>query len=180
MPTIDFWSIVDSTANGVGVDRKTQVDRICNILKDISLSEIAEFKIQLNNKIKSGCTFGLMVAAFVVYSRLSDDLFLNFRSWVILHGKDVFESVLLNPDIIVKLVKKREVDRINEAGFFDLPLKLWLDKGGGAVAFARQVGIFKDRKIKTNWPADVAAFEERYPVLFKAFWNAGRIKAFHE
>jgi hypothetical protein len=50
-------------------------------LKEADLDQIGEFKKNLDREIKSACTFGLMVAAFVIYSRLSDDLFLDFRSW---------------------------------------------------------------------------------------------------
>lgn len=180
MTKIDFWTVVDSTARGVGVNRSKQVGQICKILKSASLDDIAKFNIRQKTEMKSACTFGLMVAAFAVHSHLSDDLFLNFRSWLILHGQDVFQKAITNPDIVVKLVKKKDVDQINESGFFDLPLRLWLDRGGGALAYSKKVGIFKEKKIKTDWPATVAEFQERYPVLFKAFWNAGRIKSFHE
>jgi hypothetical protein len=78
-------------------------------------------------------------------------------------------------------VKKKDVHRISEGGFFDLPLRIWLDRGAGALAYAKQVGLFKmEKKIKTDWPNSVAEFEKRYPVLFKAFWNAGRIRSFQE
>ena len=97
-----------------------------------------------------------------------------------MHGQNIFNKAISDPNIIVELVKKRDVDRINEAGFFDLPLKIWLDKGGGALAYAKKVGTYHDVKIKTYWPATVSDFEKQYPELYKAFWNAGRIRSFQE
>jgi hypothetical protein len=178
MANTDFWTIVEATATGASVNRSNQVHKIRQILKKCSLDEIAAFKRQQNSEMKAACTFGLMVAAFVVYSRLSDDLFLDFRSWLILHGREMFHGAIKNPDNVVKLVRKRDVGRINEAGFFDLPLGLWLDRGGGALVYAKKVGIFKEKKVKTNWPATVTDFKQRYPILFGSFWNAGRIKSF--
>lgn len=118
-----------------------------------------------------------MVAAFTVHSRLSDDLFLEFRAWPILHGKKDFIMALSSPDHVATLVSRAEVDDIDCGGFPELATKLWLDRGGDIKLYAKSVGFIQTPTIKQPWPQSRHEFKERYPMLYKAFWNPGRIKA---
>jgi len=129
--------------------------------------------------IKKANTFPFQVAAFVIYSHLTDDLLLEFRAWVILHGHKAFTNALKNIDSVAKLVSKKDVDQISPDGFLELPTKLWLDRGGDYRLYSKKVGFLQERPVPTDWPRSVEEFKKRYPVLYKAFWNQKRIEAFH-
>jgi hypothetical protein len=47
-------------------------------------------------------------AAIVINCGCSDDSFLDFRAWLIAHGKEVYEKALVDPEILVDLVKMDE------------------------------------------------------------------------
>lgn len=175
----DFWSIIDSAAPRTGVDRKPQVKKIQKLLETKSLDDLASFHKNLNRALTKAYTFPLMVAAFVVHSHIADDLFLDFRAWLILQGSETFKTLVKDPDALTTLLSRREVDRLNCAGFPDVVTRIWLDRGADLSLYVRKAGYIDCPKIKTRWPKDKKEFEARYPVLYKAFWNQRRINAFH-
>ena len=174
-----FWKILESTARGTGPNRDAHVRRIEQKLKQLSLDDLASFKRHLNRAMAKGCTFGLMVASFAVRSHLSDDSFLDFRAWLILHGRKTFEAAVRNPDTVADVISKREVDRMSCGGLPELPTRIWLDRGADLKLYVRKAGYLKDPPVRQDWPANKDEFRRRYPVLYKSFWNPRRIKALH-
>jgi len=174
-----FWKIIDSTGRGVGVNRRRQVEKIERILRGFSLDDLATFRKHTYRAIKKANTFPFQVAAFVIYSHLTDDLLLEFRAWVILHGQKAFMAALKNIDTVVKLVSKKEVDQMSLAGFLEVEPRIWLDRGVDCRLYTRKVGFLQERPVPTDWPESREEFKSRYPVLYKAFWNPPRIEAFH-
>lgn len=173
-----FWEMIDSTRVGRAANRKPQVAALAKRLSDMPLSDIGAFKRHLDEALTAAYTFPLIVACFVVHSRVSDDQFLEFRAWLILHGRAAFEKAIENPDSITKFLAKDQVDEINCAGFPELPIRLWLDRGGDLFEFTEKVGFTPIPNVKQDWPENRQEFEERYPVLYRTYWNPGRIKAF--
>jgi hypothetical protein len=176
----DFWTIIDSTTKGIDVDRRKQVAAIANLLKKKSLDDLASFHRRLDRALVKSYTFPLMVAAFTVYSHIADDVFLDFRAWLILHGRKTFQEVLKNPDALTALLPKKDVDRINSGGLPDLVTRIWLDRGADLALYTKKAGFLTCPKIKTNWPKDKDEFQKRYPVLYAAYWNPSRIRSLHQ
>jgi hypothetical protein len=177
MRTLKFWSIIESTGRGAGPDRRRQVRSIQKLLQALDFDELASFANHLDDFLAKAYTFDLMIAAFTVYSYLSDDTFLDFRAWLVLQGRSRFEKAVANPDTVADLVSKREVDDMHCGAFSELPTRVWLDRGGNLKLYAKKIGFMENPIVKQNWPKDRQQFKQRYPVLYKAFWNPGRIKA---
>ncbi|MDB5326392.1 MAG: hypothetical protein JWM57_1961 [Phycisphaerales bacterium] len=174
-----FWQLIDSTKRGCGPDRRAQVAKIAKALADVPLKDLGAFQRTVHQLMKQAYMFDLMVAAFVVNSYVSDDLFMEFRAWLILHGRKTFERVLADPDAVTRLIAKRDVRSIHCGNFPELGTRLWLDRGASVSQYVKLAGYARNPTVKQDWPESKEAFRERYPVLYKAFWNPQRIKAMH-
>ena len=175
-----FWKTIDAARHGVGVDRARQVDRIAGILRAYDLDALAGFKKQFDRQMLRANTFHFMVAAFLVYGYISDDLFLEFRAWVMLNGRRAFAAAVKNPDSITKLLKRADAGNWNCRGFPELPLKVWYEQSDDSDPFFKKAGSLEEPAIAMPWPESKQQFEERSPVLFQAFWNPKRIRMFHQ
>jgi hypothetical protein len=176
----EFWQIIDSTAETGRLNQMKHVKAIEKALKKLSLDGIASFKSNLNGVLRKACTFKLMVANFVVVSYISDDVFIDFRAWLILLGSKRFAMVVKNPDCLVKLLPRDEVGSVSPCGFVELPLKLYLEEGGDLGDFFKKAGTLRDPDVMMPWPESKAEFAAKYPVLCGAYWNQERIAALHK
>jgi hypothetical protein len=173
-----LWEVIDSTLR-IGADKAAQVKKIKKVLDTFELNDLVSFQKQMNRELAKANTFHFMVAAFLVYGYISDDFFLEFRAWVMLCGSHAFAAAVKNPDTIVRLISRSELDRFSCAGFPELPFKAWLERDEDSDMSFSKAGHLKDKDVVMPWPQSKSEFEERYPVLFKAFWNQRRIEMFH-
>jgi len=103
-----FWNLIEKTFESSKDNLSKQVELLTELLAQNSVDDIADYKIILNNLMNEAYDASLWDAAIVINCGCSDDSFADFCAWLIAHGKEVYEKALVDPEILVDLVKMDE------------------------------------------------------------------------
>ena len=90
-----FWTLVDGTA---GPDTDDQVEQVQARLAHLSRNDIVAYEKRLTAVADALLTWQHRGAAEVVLGQVSDDVFRNFRYWVVFRGRDVYRAFRADPD----------------------------------------------------------------------------------
>lgn len=91
-----FWNIIDSTTKANSLSE--QAEQLELKLNELDKKSLVEFyNIYEDYEIKA-YNWPLWAAAYVILGGCSDDDFMDFRAWLIMRGKKVFENTVENPD----------------------------------------------------------------------------------
>jgi hypothetical protein len=110
-----FWSIVDDSraqaaARGGDSVVEQHVATLAQALQTLPDDDVLAFDRQLR-AIRAGANrWDLWAAAYLALGGCGDDSFLDFRTWLISHGRDIFERVLADPDALAELSWDEEED----------------------------------------------------------------------
>ena len=97
-----FWDLISEAKTSTG-SAKEIPDWLEGRLSQLPEAEIIDFAAWLATFMDRSNDEKLWAAATMVAGGLSDDGFVYFQCWLIAQGKDVYESVLVNPDILARL-----------------------------------------------------------------------------
>ena len=96
----DFWKLIESSRRG---DPERQVDRLTDALAVLPVAEILSFGQWWDELKLRAYQWPLWGAAYLMNGGCSDDGFIDFRSWLLLQGKRVFEAALADPDSLAAI-----------------------------------------------------------------------------
>lgn len=179
MSKVTFWTAIDSARKKSRGDYDKQVAEIKRHLEGLSIEDITPFANALDSALSAAYTFPLMVAAFVINGYISDDVFEDFREWLVLLGEKNYRAILDDPDVIAEVITRKETQNVGGHGLGELPLKICLEKGWDEEELFTRVKAARPPKIKQDWPESRADFERQYPILYRAFWDQEKIRARH-
>ncbi len=108
MDTEFFWNLIEKTFEASKGNLSKQVELLTELLAQNSVDDIIDYKMILNGLMDRAYDAKLWDAASVINCGCSDDCFSDFRAWLIAHGKEVYEKALVDPEILVDLVKMDE------------------------------------------------------------------------
>ena len=108
MDTEFFWNLIEKTFEASKGNLSQQIELLTELLAQRSVEDIVDYKTILDNLMDDAYDASLWDAAIIINHGCSDDSFLDFRGWLIAHGKDVYEKVLVDPEILVDFVKMDE------------------------------------------------------------------------
>lgn len=108
MNTEFFWNLIEKTFAASEGNLSKQVELLTELLAQSSVDDIVDYKTILNSLMDRAYDAKLWDAAIVINCGCSDDGFSDFRAWLIAHGKEVYEKALVDPEILVDLVKMDE------------------------------------------------------------------------
>lgn len=105
MTEIDFWNLIDLARRSV-----SSTDEIpkwlVNHLENLPESEIGDFGRIFRQMNRKAYDERLWAAAYAIsHHSASDDVFSDFRGWLIAQGKDVYEKALNDPDSLADLAR---------------------------------------------------------------------------
>src|SRR5688572_17566457 len=104
----EFWRLVEAS--------RKQVDQygwLRKQLRRLSKEAITGFQVNLRGLMIEACSFPLLAANFVIQSYVSDDVFEDFRAWLVSQGKRRFKAAISNPETIAGWLRREEVDEID-------------------------------------------------------------------
>ena len=113
MDTDAFWTLVAETraqaaaANPESVAAE-HVDTLTAALQTLSDDEVRHFYRELREVRARANSWDLWAAAYLALGGASDDSFLDFRNWLISHGRVTYERVLADPDSVADLTWDEE------------------------------------------------------------------------
>lgn len=176
-----FWDIIDQSRKSINTNFETQCVNISEILMEYSEEDIVEFEHQLRLQIEKANTWPLMAASFVVCSFISDDVYEDFRAWVVGQGKANFDKILKNPNAICELIKPGQVSEMGGEYLLFAAVNAYLEKIGSTDEDEDQITFFKkiphvdELAIEQHWPESKNELRKMFPQLFDTFWNEKRI-----
>jgi hypothetical protein len=102
----------------------------------------------------------------------SDDGFIDFRSWLVMQGREVFETVMAAPDYLGEITLKHWVMRYESFGY--MASRAYERKSGG-----REIPYLERPRgrlrLKGRFLTKKQSFRRRFPVLAKLLWQPPEI-----
>ena len=92
-----FWQLVDATAARAG-DLEEQTELLRTELRRLDLPDLLAFDAEFTRASHALYTWEIMRGADIMIGDVSDDVFADFRSWVVSRGRSAYERVLADPD----------------------------------------------------------------------------------
>ncbi len=108
-----FWLIVEATLPAKDIDK--QISLMEKELKKLNKPDLVEFNNIFKELHNLSYRWDLWAAAYTIQGGCSDDGFMDFRAWLIMRGKTVFENAILNSDSLYSLgIEKLEESQEGE------------------------------------------------------------------
>jgi hypothetical protein len=113
--TDEFWQIIEESRRGIDPDQNTgnqerQCRNLTALLAALPLDEVVRFRDHFQHRMIQAYDYTLWAAAFLITQGCSDDGFMDFRSWLISMGREVYEKALANPDSLAQVVSRPDVE----------------------------------------------------------------------
>jgi hypothetical protein len=162
-----FWKLIDGSRRSSDGDPEAQIETLGELLSALEPVEIVAFDRILSEYHDRAYNWNLWGAAYIIGGGCSDDGFADFRGWLISRGEKAFENALLDPEILVKVVKEDDGECQIE-GFQYIASQTWEQKTDlSAGEFPRHEFARHAEPTGEKWEED--DLETRFPKLCKKF-----------
>jgi hypothetical protein len=168
-----FWEIIETS----GSPEKCSVDEQCeNIVEKLSSrtkEELISFANIHKEVLHKAYTWPMLKASFIVTSYISDDVFEDFRNWVILNGKERFYKTIEHPDFISSYINVEDpVEEVTGEALLFVCEEAW----DGDIEELEDGYVYpKDPVIDDDWPSK-EKLEEEFPKLYGKFWDDENVR----
>ena len=172
----EFWKIIEAAGSPSQCDPEEQCKAIAMSLSKLDKDALIEFENIRLRLLVQAYTWPMLKACFILLSYVSDDVFEDFRHWVILNGKENFYRTLKNPNEIFHYINVD--DPIEEVT--GEPLMMVVEEAweGDIEEIEEKIVYPQDPEISDDWPPKDALRAE-FPDLFDKFWNEKAIAEIH-
>ncbi|MGD1866950.1 MAG: DUF4240 domain-containing protein [Phormidesmis sp.] len=110
----EFWEIIEQAGNPNTCSPRSQCQAMVDALKGSSREELAWFSNTHFEMLDKLYTWTSLKACYVVLGYTSDDVFEDFRNWIILHGKNRFYKTIDDPEVIADYAHVQDpIEEIN-------------------------------------------------------------------
>ena len=176
MDETTFWRIVEDAGAPDRCSPDEQCEAISEALAGLSREDLVAFE-NIRQRLASGLyTWPMLKACFIVLSYVSDDVFEDFRHWVILNGKDRYLSTMQNPNTMVDYITVD--DPIEETSGEHLMFVVENAWEGDIEDIEEHVDFPTVPDIDDDWPPKNELRRE-FPDLFDKYWNEEAIQRIH-
>jgi hypothetical protein len=170
MPLARFWDIIADTA-------RPQPEACQKALRDalaaLSLDDIQAFELTFRRLLNRAYTWDLWGAAFVIHGGCSDDGFEYFRRWLVVQGREVYETALADPDSLAEAKVSAGPDGMWEfEEIYYVAVEVFEKKGGDADVRNQsdpEAGMDGSDPRGQPFQEDPAHLAQRYPKLWQRF-----------
>ncbi len=98
-----FWQFIEEAKGQCGKDMDAMLSWIKGRLLGMQPEQILKFHTVLHGYRDAAYKYGLWTAASLLMDGCTDDLFIDFRAWLIAQGKVIYMAALENPDSLAKV-----------------------------------------------------------------------------
>jgi hypothetical protein len=134
-----FWALIEESrrrarrkkpANGDEF-LASQMETVPAVLRQLAPEELIAFARRFNGYRRLAYRWDLWGAAYWLHGGCGNDAFLDFRSSLIMLGKELFSQVLSDPDSLAELIKRKDVPKcLAIEGFQYLTSRVYKEKTG--------------------------------------------------
>jgi hypothetical protein len=139
----EFWGHIDKSKRK---DPDAHAERLIKRLAKLKSEEIIDFDDWWNLMHAEAYHWDLWGAAYLINGGCSDDGFIDFRSWLVLQGRDVFQAAVANPDTLADVELAAE--------------EAYCECYPASAAWFEATGSQRD---EAGYAAQEAAYRARYP-----------------
>src|SRR5262245_32845411 len=97
----EFWEHIRASKRK---DPDGHVERLTKRLTKLPVEEIIDFEHWWETACAEAYFWDLWGAAYTINGGCSDDGFIDFRTWLVLQGREVFEAAVKHPDSLSDVV----------------------------------------------------------------------------
>lgn len=167
MNTEQFWSLIESSRKAIVPESADgnahrQVDALRALLSKLSPSEIVGFDAHFQERMNAAYQWDLWGVAYIIAGGCSDDGFIDFRSWLISMGREVFDAAIVNAESILQVIDAPGVEDVFFEEIQYVPAQVYASVTGG-----RELPPVRARPAT---PAGVRWSEEELANRFPVFW----------
>lgn len=108
-----FWNLIDRVRTSAPGDQETQRKNLASALKALNKDDCRSAATFFEQSVIKAYNWRLWGAAYIINGGCSDDSFMDFRSSLVLLGRDVFDAAIADPDSLAL------VDQDEEAWTFE-------------------------------------------------------------
>ncbi|OPX56977.1 Protein of unknown function [Oceanospirillum multiglobuliferum] len=169
-----FWDIINVSLvqNAPGSDAQYQA--IGNSLAQLSPDQLIGFENQLNYQKIRAFTFPVLMANFILQSYINDDIFEDFRLWLISFGQARFNQILEQPDVLADFCEiKDPIEEITGEGLVFAALEAYEQKTGQK-DFLKHLTRTEEPEIQYDWPESQQGLARLMPKLYSRYWDSSR------
>jgi len=169
----EFWKIIEASGSPDKCSPDEQCENIIEKLVGRSKEDLISFANIHKELLSKAYTWPMLKASFIVISYISDDVFEDFRNWVILNGKERFYKTLEHPDFISSYIDVEDpVEDITGEALLFVCEEAW----DGDIEEIEEGYVYpEDPILDDDWPA-AAKLEEEFPGLFRKFRDEENIR----
>lgn len=171
-----FWRIIEEAGSPDQCSPEEQCEQITVRLVSCSKEELIAFENCRQQLLGKAYTWPMLKACYIVLSYVSDDVFEDFRHWVILNGKTRFYETIANPDVMADYIDVEDpLEEISGEPLLFVVESAW----AGDIEEIEEGIDFPDvPDITDEWPPK-EQLQAEFPKLFERFWDEDRIREIH-
>ena len=124
-----FWTVIGKTLKFEGEEER-QMAALTNEFRGWTAAEIEGFERAFQRQQLRSYDWRLWGAAYVIHRGASDDGFEYFQRWLISKGRDVFEAILAEPDLLADVLPDEPAGPCEFEEFAYVASHAWQTKTG--------------------------------------------------
>ena len=98
-----FWQFIEEAKEQCGQDMDAEICWLKAGLLRMQPEQVLKFHAIMHGYQEAAYKYGLWTAASLLMDGCTDDLFIDFRAWLIAQGKTVYMAALENPDSLAEV-----------------------------------------------------------------------------
>lgn len=172
MDTVRFWAIIGASRSGFDPQRldgnmDAQLQQLESLLDALPAEEIAQFESEFEQRMADAYRWDLWGAAYVIQGGCSDDGFIDFRSWLISMGREVYEAALRDPETLVDVADASGVEETSFEDFQYAARQIYESKTGHELP---DTGVSHDNEPRGEpWSEDRDDLAQLLPKLWQRY-----------
>ena len=176
MDITQFWQLIQQTHVVSNNDTQKQAELLIKELVSLSSEEIIEFERLFDSLVAHADLYNLSDIADFIYGGLGDSGWWDFRAWLVGQGKEFYEQVIANPEILAELVGVDKRNDIVAEELIYVGQKAYREKTG--IDYTPSVSPYPLQPISRGvslWKGVSSSaeynrlFKEKYPTIWEKF-----------
>lgn len=165
-----FWELIGKVIKAGG-DEPDEREAVLKLeLECLSKEDLTEFYTHFSHCENEAYHWDLWAAAYIIGGGCSDDGFMDFRSSLILQGREIFEAALKDPDSLAALEFEDIEMTLFHEGYAYIPAQVFADKHNGEIP-APDVE-FREGPEGEPWEEESEEdLQQICPELFEKYWD---------
>jgi uncharacterized protein DUF4240 len=165
MNEVIFWTLIEDAQKMSGGSTDNQARILFDRLIKYDPEDIYEYYKIFMDMLWRSFRADLWDAAQIIACGCSEDVFEDFRAWLIGQGKTVFEAAMNNPEILADLISVDDREEALNGRLVSVIIDAYEQKAGQEIPL---VGYHKPLVLMGNF-VEKEAYPHKYPQLFAKF-----------